>query len=264
MKKKFSFIVLLLFIIFLTGCGKMSQEEINNVKNDLIEYVKNNMDSSWSYEDGKISVDDDFNVSVKMYNTLDLSDCFLSAKGQFLSLKKNSNDKQYLKSVKLVCEYRNENIGYVLVDNIKELDETNYNSSVKLYNNSGLVTVNDDFFTKQKEDFISKTSKYSYKEIFRNSEKYVGNYAVFTGIVEQVLDENSFFSVRMNVTKDEYGYYDDTVFAFVPKEYFEGRILENDIVTVYGRLDELMTYQSIFGQDITVPFIRVRYAELVE
>lgn len=264
MKKRIIYLVLVVSLLMITGCGKMSKKQIEEAKVEMTNYVKSNMNASWNYADEKLSIDDELNTKVKMYNVLDLTDCVIEAKEAYVSLKKNLDDKSHFKKVDVVCEYKSENIGTVSVDDIKKLNIDNYESEAILYDNNGTkIDVNDDFYKTQKDEFISKCQNYSYKEIFRNSENYVGKYAVFTGEVAQVIDNKEFYDIRINVTKDEYGYYDDTMYASIPKSYFQGRILEDDIITIYGRLSELNTYTSIFGADVTIPAIYVRYAELI-
>ena len=262
--KKFNFIVVLVIVgLISTGCGKMSKKEVENAKNEMTNYIKSNMNTSWNFAEEKVAIDDELNTKIKMYNILDLSDCVIEAKEAYASLKKNLEDKSYLKNVSIYCEYNKEEVGHITVEDIKKLNIDNYESEALVYDNSNSkIEVNDEFYNKQKEQFISNCQRYSYKEIFRNSENYIGKYAVFTGEVIQVMDYNEFYDVRINVTKNEYGYYEDTIYAIIPKNYFQGRILEDDIVTIHGRLSELMTYKSIFGADITIPSMYVRYTEL--
>lgn len=263
MKKVKFLIVFVIVMVLVTGCGKMSKKEIEAAKVEMTNYIKSNMNASWNYADEKLAIDDELNTKVKMYNVLDLTDCVIEAKEAYVSLKRNLDDKSYLKKVDVVCEYKSENVGMVSVDDIKKLNTDKYETEANLYDSNGTkVEVNEDFYKTQKDEFISKCQKYSYKEIFRNSENYVGKYAVFTGEVVQVIDNKEFYDIRINVTKDEYGYYDDTMYASIPKSYFQGRILEDDIITIYGRLSELNTYKSIFGADVTIPAMYVRYAEL--
>ena len=262
--KNFKFLIIFVIVgLLVTGCGKMSKKEIENAKVEMTNYIKSNMNASWNYADEKLEIDDELNTKVKMYNVVDLSECFIESKEAYISLKKNLDDKSYLKNVSVYCEFNKEVVGHVTVEDIKKLNIDNYESEAVLYdNNNSKIEVNENFYNTQKNQFISNCQNYSYKEIFRNSENYIGKYAVFTGEVIQVMDNKEFYDVRINVTKDEYGYYEDTMYASIPKSYFQGRILEDDIITIYGRLSELMTYQSIFGADITIPSMYVRHAEL--
>lgn len=116
----------------------------------------------------------------------------------------------------------------------------------------------------EKQTFINSCQSYNYKDIFRNSENYYGKNAKFTGKVIQVIEGSSLYKVRMNVTIGSYGYYSDTIMAFIPKSAMSGRILEDDIITIYGNLGKLYTYDTVLGSTMTIPSIDVLYANLVK
>ena len=70
-------------------------------------------------------------------------------------------------------------------------------------------------------------------------------------------------ALRVNVTKDEYGLYDDTVYVeYLPASEEGGRILEEDIITFYGMADRLETYESVMGQQISIPKITAMYIDI--
>ena len=52
----------------------------------------------------------------------------------------------------------------------------------------------------------------------------------------------------MNVTVDEYGIYNDTI-MFIYDTGDGNRILENDIVTIWGPSQGLYTYTSVLGAE---------------
>lgn len=102
----------------------------------------------------------------------------------------------------------------------------------------------------------SECAAYTYDEIARNPDNYKGKMATFTGEVIQVLENNNELQMRVNITltgSEYYQYYTDTIFVRYTLKSGEGRILENDILTMYGVMDGTVTYDSIFGQQITIP-----------
>lgn len=107
---------------------------------------------------------------------------------------------------------------------------------------------------------------YTYEEIARNPEKYDGEYAKFTGEIVQIMEDagSSYteYTLRVNVTKGEYGFYSDTVYVLYSAEKGESRLLEGDIITMYGCLDGTTTYTSIFGQSITIPKFKAMLVEI--
>lgn len=261
--KKFNLLIILLVVcLMITGC-KMSKKEIAEAKVDITSYIKNNMGSNWTYAEDKVEIDDELNAKIKLFNVLDESECILESKSAYESLKAKLPEKSYLSNVSIYCEFKDEKIGHANVKDLKKVNIDNLYSEAAFYDaNGNKLVVNDDFFAKQKKDFISKCQKYSYKDVFRNSDQYLAKHVVFKGEVFQVIDNGDMYDFIINVNKDEYGFYQDSIYASIEKSYFNGRILENDIITIYGRLNELHSYEAVSGQTITIPSMYVRYAEL--
>ncbi len=116
------------------------------------------------------------------------------------------------------------------------------------------------------EEYKSTCETISFKDLARNPDSYIGKTFAFTGKVIQVLEpeQGEEVTLRINVTKDKYGYWDDTIIAAVDIPKGADRILEDDIITIYGDCAGLYTYESVFGQNISLPAILIRYYNLVD
>lgn len=105
---------------------------------------------------------------------------------------------------------------------------------------------------------------YTYKDIARYPDEYKGEMAVFTGEVVQVQESYGTTILRVAITKngnDRNYYYSDTI--YVTYGYSDGlRVLEDDVITMYGKLNGEKTYTSILDQSITLPSFDAYYAEL--
>jgi hypothetical protein len=66
------------------------------------------------------------------------------------------------------------------------------------------------------------------------------------------------YTLRVDVTQSEYGYWSDTVWL----DYQGKRLLEDDIISIVARVEGLKTYSSIFGQSITIPHLKAVAVEL--
>ncbi len=102
---------------------------------------------------------------------------------------------------------------------------------------------------------------YSYNTIARDPDKYKYKYAKFTGKVVQVMEDGDEYTLRVNVTKTRWGY-DDTILVLYTRKDKESRLLEDDIITLYGILGGTYTYESIMGASITVPLMYAEYVTL--
>lgn len=115
------------------------------------------------------------------------------------------------------------------------------------------------------KEYKKKCKSYTYKEIARNPDKVYGEYSKVTGKVVQVFETDDNVELRVDITESEYGYYSDTVYVYyVRRNKGEDRILEDDIIEIYGTLEGLETYTSVLGNDVTLPKIEAEYIEILE
>ena len=109
---------------------------------------------------------------------------------------------------------------------------------------------------------IDNCKTLTYEEIARNPDNFKNDLVVFTGEVIQVQD--SILLVNVTYNGDEYySYYTDTV--YVKYKFADNlKILDGDIITLYGEILGEKDYISVLGQKMTVPQIVVYYAVLNE
>ena len=110
--------------------------------------------------------------------------------------------------------------------------------------------------------------KYKYSEIARAPGQYKGKQAKFTGEVIQVQQDTLlgmiFYTLRVNVTKkgSYYSYYTDTIYVTYTAEENDPRILEDDIITMYGELQGEKTYTTVMGASVTIPSFDAEYIDI--
>ncbi|MGN1169484.1 MAG: hypothetical protein ACI4RB_05120 [Acutalibacteraceae bacterium] len=76
--------------------------------------------------------------------------------------------------------------------------------------------------------------------------------------MEQSYFGNTVYDLRINVTKGEY-FWEDTIYATVVIDSGDDRILEDDIITIWGTCEGLYTYESVLGSSVSLPKIKVEY-----
>ena len=111
------------------------------------------------------------------------------------------------------------------------------------------------------KQYKKKCKKIPYKKLARTPDKYEGKKVKFTGKVIQTMESTYSNSYRIEVTRGSYGIWNDVVYV----TYYGNsskRILENDIVTFYGKYDGLYSYESVLGASITVPSVEAKYIVL--
>ena len=100
-----------------------------------------------------------------------------------------------------------------------------------------------DMTEEEKEAWYRKAcQKYNYKDIARNPDEYKGKFALITCEIAAVIQEGTApgeLSYYYVYTKSEYGHYweDPMIVAF--DTYGQSRLVEGDIITVYGELNGL-------------------------
>ena len=93
----------------------------------------------------------------------------------------------------------------------------------------------------------------SYDDLFRDNEEHIGKSIWYTGEVIQIIEgDGDEYQLRVNVTEGEI-FWDDTVFL----RYSGPRLLEDDIIEFIGRVNGLITYETVMGNNVTIPALTV-------
>ncbi len=113
------------------------------------------------------------------------------------------------------------------------------------------------------EEIKRNTLTISYDELMRNNELYTGKIVYYRGRVLQVSEvyvNGDEYILRVATKHDRYldSYYDDVIWV----NYRGHRLLEDDIIIVWGRVEGRKTYESVMGGYITIPEVTALYLEL--
>lgn len=100
----------------------------------------------------------------------------------------------------------------------------------------------------------------TYEQLARTPDDYKGKKVQFTGKVLQTLESESEVQIRFAIDSD----YDTVLYCGYDPAISSVRILENDIVTIYGTSIGLISYDSTLGQTITIPAIYIEKIELAQ
>ena len=119
--------------------------------------------------------------------------------------------------------------------------------------------------TLSKSEYIERCKEINYKELFRYSESYESEKIKIVGRVSQILTEGGYTVYKVS-TLEEYGlYYEDDFCVFDNREDDGIRILEGDIIEVYGVYDGLTTWEyAISKTEVEVPTMYAVYIDLIE
>lgn len=110
---------------------------------------------------------------------------------------------------------------------------------------------------KAETDYKNSCQSYRYETIARRPNEYKGKNATFKGTVAQVLEEDGIDTVELLVVPYEGS--DVLYVIYERKNKNESRILENDNIQLWGKLNGTITYQSSANTPVTVPQIEMKY-----
>lgn len=91
----------------------------------------------------------------------------------------------------------------------------------------------------------------SFEQLARTPDDFKGELVTFQGKVLQVIESNNEINIRLAVNND----YDKVIFCGYSPSIVSSRILEDDIITIYGKSLGLYSYESTMGGQITIPSV---------
>lgn len=93
----------------------------------------------------------------------------------------------------------------------------------------------------------------TYDQLARTPDDYEGKLVKFNGKVVQVINGDDEIQIRLAVNSN----YDTILYCGYDPDIVSSRILEDDIITIYGTSMGLISYQSTMGGTITIPAVYV-------
>lgn len=115
------------------------------------------------------------------------------------------------------------------------------------------------------KEFKKSCKTITFKKLARNPDKHKGENFKIKGQVIQVLDSDSWFNdstaLRINITQDG-TFWTDTIISAVNIPKGDDRILDDDIITLWGTCKGLYTYKSVLGQNISLPRVDIEYYKI--
>ncbi|MGQ9474676.1 MAG: HIRAN domain-containing protein [Actinomycetota bacterium] len=100
-----------------------------------------------------------------------------------------------------------------------------------------------------------------FRVLNKNPDAYKGQKYFTMGEVVQIMEGLGGTDIRLNVTKDQWGFWDDTIYVT-----YSGTVpaYEKSIIKVWGEVKGSYTYTSVAGWKITLPLVQARFIEVVK
>ncbi|WHT48199.1 hypothetical protein QNH10_19630 [Sporosarcina thermotolerans] len=113
------------------------------------------------------------------------------------------------------------------------------------------------------EKFKTSAVEIDYIELARDPDSFIGTKVLLHAKVMQNLEDGKKLTLLLNVTDVGYGIWDDTILVNYTMTEKDKRILEDDIIFLWGTVKGLRTYGSILGERITVPEVDGAYVDIL-
>ena len=105
----------------------------------------------------------------------------------------------------------------------------------------------------------------TYEQLARTPDKYKKKKVYFIGAVVEVVEKGSENLMLLSVHKTNGKFDTDQILYCVYKpSIIDYRLLEKDIVTIYGVSTGITTYQAVNGRTISIPSVKIEKIELNE
>lgn len=172
------------------------------------------------------------------------------------------SDKKFL--CKLISEYDlsgcySDELILTYVDNLQDVDKAL--EQVKAEEEAKREAEEKAKKEQEEKEFKASCQTYTFEQMARNPDNFKGTNVKITGEVVQVIEGLYSNGLRVNITpKGAYStYYTDTIYVNYVPEKGEDKILEDDIITIYGTAQGDYSYTSTLGAIVTLPFVYGKY-----
>lgn len=109
----------------------------------------------------------------------------------------------------------------------------------------------------KKEDYDTGIT---YDQLARTPDDYEDKLVTLSGEVLQVLEDNGTVNIRLAVDND----YDKVAYGVYDSSLVSSRVLEGDKITVYGTSGGLYSYETVLGNNTTVPLVYIAEIDQAE
>lgn len=108
----------------------------------------------------------------------------------------------------------------------------------------------------KEKDYKSKCQALGYKDICRNPAEYKGKLIKISGkVFQEVSEAENFLEYSVYFVKAS-----GNLYCVMIDNYGSGtRILEDDKITIYGEVGDLLTYETVRGSNNTIPKVYAKY-----
>jgi hypothetical protein len=130
-------------------------------------------------------------------------------------------------------------------------------------NTDSLTVPNSEDISITKENIIEQATAASYKDLIRNPDNYTGEYVVLSVDLKQIY-ENKYYFCYSNSEDSGMHYYGDVYCVLDKRVDDTEKLLESDVLKVYGRFTGLQEFTNKTDSDdkAEMPVIEMLYVDI--
>lgn len=117
-----------------------------------------------------------------------------------------------------------------------------------------------------KKEYMSSCKEYSYKDVLRNPDDYIGEKVKIQLKISSVHEKDILNDTKyyLAYSKGEYGWYENMYAVFDKRSSEDLKLLEDDIIEVYGEIAEPEDTVSLIVNSSEVFAINMKYVKLID
>jgi hypothetical protein len=102
----------------------------------------------------------------------------------------------------------------------------------------------------------------AYQAFAREPQKYTGATVSLRGKVVQAVESYGNMVLRVDVTPGQYDVWKDTVYVeYRRRSDTEPRVLDKDIVAIWGKFEGIKSYTTVMGATVQIPYVTAAILE---
>ena len=106
------------------------------------------------------------------------------------------------------------------------------------------------------EELKRRAQPIPYQSLARAPGNHVGSLVTMRGRVAEVVESYGHLTLRINVTRGQFDQWSDTVYVEHKRQSAaETRILEKDIVAIWGKFEGIKSYTTVLGATVQIPHV---------
>ncbi|EAD5794215.1 hypothetical protein H4905_002873 [Listeria monocytogenes] len=254
---------LIIFCMFLTGCETASNDSkksnIDTSSKSESAFINISSEVFTSDDNGNVTIAGMTNPNAKIYlmeQTTTFAETTADDKGKFTLGVTIQDEKQATliaekgkeTTEKAVILFLNDSAQLNADKERKEQEEKSANEAKELKN-------------KNNQEAKDNAKSISYQMLNKNADTYKDEPYYIKGKVVQAIEDSGTTLMRVNVTDDGSGYYDDTM-AVLYDGFTDA--VEDDIIEVYGTIYGNYTYETTIGGEMRIPGLNAESINIIK